>query len=127
MDIVQLLIPADSVHVGVKAVAGVEAVALEGQALPFGQGVDHLAHGSLYRRNIKGHRPFHAIEVVIEAGVSVYKEGCGDPAKVQRQLQVLLKAALDKFNGPLHVVTIQGRPVALGNDALVHGVSSSLV
>ena len=33
-------IPADGVHIGVQALAHVEAVALQGQALPLGQGVD---------------------------------------------------------------------------------------
>src|SRR5699024_755535 len=86
-----------------------------------------LAHSPLHRWNIKRNRPLHAVEVIVKAGISIHKQRSGYPAEIQRQFQVLLEAALDKFNGPLHIVAIQRRPVALGNDALVHGVASSLV
>ena len=43
VEVVQLvLVPADGVHIGINALAGVKSIALESQTLPLGQGLDHL-------------------------------------------------------------------------------------
>jgi hypothetical protein len=124
VDVVQALVPADGVHVGIQAVAGVEAVPLEGQALPLGQGVDHFPGGPADGGDVEAHGPLHAVEVVVEAGVPVHEQGRGDPAEVQGELQVLLEAALYELNGPLHIVAAEGRAVALGDQTGIHDVAS---
>ena len=42
VEVVYLLVPTDGVHIGVESLARVEAVALQGQTLPLGQGMDHF-------------------------------------------------------------------------------------
>ena len=120
VDVVQAFVPADGVHVGIEPVAGVEAVALEGQALPLGQGVDHLPLRARDGGDVEAHRPLHAVEVVIQSRVLIHKQRRGHTAQIQRELQVLLKAAFDELNGPLHVVAVERRPVAAGDDAGIH-------
>ena len=122
VDVVQALVPADGVHVRIQAVAGIEAVALEGQALPLGQRVDHLSVGTLHGGNVEAHGPLHAVEVVVEAGVPIHEQRRGHPAEVQGKFQVLLEAAFHKFDGPLHVVAVERGAVAVGNDAGIHGI-----
>ena len=77
MEVVQLLIPADGVHVRHQAVAHEEVVVVEGQAFPLGQGVHHLAldaHGG----DVEAHRALHTVEVIVEAGGRVHEQGRGD-------------------------------------------------
>ena len=65
MDIIQILVPADGIHVGIEAVSHAETVALQGQPLPLGQGMHHLgilAHGG----NIEADRPLITVEIVIQ-------------------------------------------------------------
>ena len=84
VDIVQIvLVPADSVHVGVQPLAYMEAVALQRQTLPLGQRMYHLGVLS-DAGNIKFYRALRAIQVVVQAGVGGHKQGGGHPAQVQR-------------------------------------------
>ena len=64
VDIVELLVPADGVHIGVQSITYGKAVALQSQSLPFCQRMDHLsffAHG----RNVEGDRTLVAVQVVV--------------------------------------------------------------
>ena len=120
VDVVQiLLVSADGVHIGVKALAHVEAVALQGQALPLGQGVDHL--GVLaYAGDIEADGALHAVEVVVQTGVGGHEQGGGHPAQVQGVGKVGLKGFFDKGNGPLQFIVGQGGLVALGDHKSAH-------
>ena len=93
MEIVQFLVPADGVHVGVQPLPHRELVAVEGQALPLGQGVDHLGVPPRVG-HVEGHRALHAVEVVVQAGGRLHKQGGGHPAQVERTAQIVLKQAL---------------------------------
>ncbi len=67
VEIVHDLIPADGAHVSIETRAQLELVALEGQALPLGQGVNHLTIGS-HIGDIKADGALHTVQVIIEAG-----------------------------------------------------------
>ena len=72
MQIVHVLVPANGVHVGVQSLVGPESVPGQCHALPFGQGV-HDLHFALYVHCVKVHRPFHAVQVVVQAGTFFHK------------------------------------------------------
>ena len=113
VEVVQnLLVPADGVHVGIDALAGEEAVAVECHALPLCQGLHHLGlcpgHG-----DFKLHRPLHAVEVVVQAGHLLHEEGGGDPVEAQGGGEVVLKEAMQQADGHLRVVDAENAPVAL--------------
>ena len=119
VEVVQRFVPADGVHIGIDALAHAEIVLLQGEALPLGQRVHHLAllaHGG----HVEGDRALVAVEVVVQTGGLLDKQRRGHPAQVQRVGQLLLKVVLDEFNGHLHVVHAQRRAVALRNVDLVH-------
>ena len=125
MDVVQLLISADRVHIGVQTVADGEAIALQGLTLPLSQGMDNL--GILtHRRHIKGNRALHAAEVIVQTGIFGNKQGSGHTLQIQRPGKFLLEHLLDMGNGPLGIVSIQSGLVALGNVDLVHIASTFL-
>ena len=50
---------------------------MEGKALPFGQGVHHLALDT-HSGDVEAHGALHAVEVVVEAGGRVHEQGRGD-------------------------------------------------
>ena len=125
VDVVQLFVSADGVHVGVEAAPHPEVVPLQCQPLPLGQGVDHLHLGS-HRRHIEAHRPLIAVQVVVQARILRDKQGGRHPLQVQGPGKLVLKGLLDVGNGPLGIVGIQGRPIALGNVNMVHRVTLPL-
>ena len=117
--VVQVLIPADGVHIRIESIAHGEVVPLQGQPLPFGQRMHHLGI-SLHRRNVKGNRALIAVQVVIQAGVLRDKQWGGDPFQIQCFGEFFLKCFFDVGNGPLSVVGVQHRLIALGNIHFVH-------
>ena len=115
VEVVQLvLVPADGVHVRIQALAGVKIIALQGQALPFGQALHHLRPGA-GAEDVEGNGAFHPVEVVVEAGILRHKEGGGDPVEIQQGSQPVLKEALEQGNGFLRLVNGKEALIARGD------------
>ena len=122
VDVVQLLVAADGVHVGIESMAYGEAVPLEGQALPLRQGVDHLgllADGG----DVKGNGALIAVQIIVQTRGIRDEQGCGDPLEIQGVLELGLEVVFDVGNGTLGVVGIQDGLIALGDIAFIHGDS----
>ena len=123
MQIVQLFVPPNGVHVREQPLAGTEAISLQCEPLPFGQGMDHLSF-RVSPRDGEADRPFHTVQIVVETGARFYEYGRGNSPQVQGAAQVHLKAVLDEFNGPLHLIDGQRGPIPLGDKYLTHAASS---
>ena len=124
VDIVQLLVPADGVHIGVQAVADAEIVPLQGKALPFGQGMNHLGiHTN--RGDIEGYSPLVAVQVIVQTGVLGNEQRSGHTLQVQGRGKLFLEGSFDVSNGPLGIVFIQNGPIAFGNVDLIQKIRSS--
>lgn len=106
-------------HVADDALPGAEPVF--GQRIPFplGQAVDHLGV-AVQAGYVKAHRALHAVQVVVQAGGGLDEQGGRDAAQVQRRAQGVGKQALDRADGPLGVVQVQGGRVARRQDDLAH-------
>ena len=124
VDVVQIiLIPADGIHIGVQALALVEAVALQGQTLPLGQRVDHLGVLAPNAGDVEPDGTLRAVQVVVQTGIGSDKQGGGHPAQVQGIGEVGLKGFFDECDGPLLFIVRQGSGIALRNHKIVHGIS----
>ena len=119
VQIVLLLVPADGVHVGHKALPGAESVFIQGVALPLGKAVHHFGT-AVHGGNVKIHRPLHAVQIVVQAAALQYEQGRRHPFQVQRGAELLLKNGLDEADGLLGVVQAQRAFVALGDHSVAH-------
>ena len=81
--------------------------------------MDHLAVDA-HVGDIEGDRALHAVQIIVQAGILVHKEGGGYPAQIQRLAQVDLEIALDELDGTLHLVGVQRRFISCGNVNLAH-------
>ena len=81
MNIIQLFISANGVHVGKEALIHFETVILEGFSLPFCEGLDDFGI-ALEGGDVKVNRTLDAGKVVIEARSLGHEKGGGDPAEV---------------------------------------------
>ena len=95
--------PANGVHVRNKAVSHKKVVVMQGQALPLGQGMDHLP-GFAHSGDVKAHRALHAVQVVVKARGRVHKEGRGDAFQMQGGAELYLEDILDQADGLLGIV-----------------------
>ena len=119
MEVVQLLIPADGVHVGVEPLSGVELIALQSQALPLGQGVDHLG-GVLHPVDLKGDGALHPVQVIVEAGGGGDEQGGRHPVQAQGTGEAVLEQTLEQADGLLGLIEAEEGAVSLGNDGFSH-------
>ncbi len=113
MEGIQFFIPADGIHVGVQPLAHVELVALQGQPLPLGQGVDHLALGP-HVGDVEGHGPLHAVQVVVQAGGHRHKQRGRHPVQPQGPGQLVGKEAVAQVDGALGLINGQQGLIPLG-------------
>ena len=122
VEVVQLLVAANGVHVAHDALAHVEVVALERIALPFRQRLHDLG----IRRdggNVESDGSLHAVQVVVESRGGVNDQRCRHPYEVERRAELGDKHVLDAFDGALRVVQRKLRFVVFGNAD--HGISLS--
>ena len=114
VEVVQLLVPADGVHVGIKALSLVELVALQGQALPLGQRVDHYGL-PLDAPDVEGHRALHTVQVVVDAAGLGHEQGGGHPVQAQGAGQLVLEQPVEKADGLLGLIDGQQGGISLGD------------
>ena len=118
MQVVQLLVPADGVHVGIQAPARLEAVFAQRPALPLRQGMHHLDVG-LQVPDVKLYRALHAVQVVVETALQGDEQRGGDPLQVERHGQIPLEIVFDHLNSFLGLSYAQAGGIALRQDQLV--------
>lgn len=119
VQIIQLLVAADGVHVGVNALAGVDVVAIERHALPLGQRMDDLRVG-VRAGNIETDRALHAVEIIVQAGGRLDEKRRGHAAQIQFAGERILKHALNQADGALRFIQRKVRRIARGNKRLTH-------
>ncbi len=126
VNVVQLLVPADGVHVGVQPLPHRELVAIEGHALPLGQRVDHLGLPP-GEGDVKGDGALHAVQVVIQAGGCLHKQGRRHPAQTQGTPQIVLKQPLEQADGLLGIIQVQAGGIPRRDDGDGHTLFSFAV
>ena len=76
MKIVQhVLITTNRIHIRIDSTAGIETVALESKALPFGKRMHNLRFG-FRMQDFKRNRPLITVQIVIQARIIRYKQRC---------------------------------------------------
>ena len=119
VEVVDLFVAADGVHVGEQALADLEVVALERKTLPFGQRMNDLGIGADVG-NVKGDGTLDAVEVVVQTGIFIHEQRSRNPAEIEGIAQIDLKIALDEFDGALHFIDRQRGVVVLRDIDFAH-------
>ena len=78
MDAVYVVVRANCVHIGVEAVARLEAKVRKGHALPLGKGLDNLHLLLAHVLHREGDGPFYAVEVVVYTTAGLYEKRARD-------------------------------------------------
>ena len=120
MQVAQLLVGANGVHVGVNAVAGLHIVFGEGEALPLGQRVDHFGPGVAQILDGEIHSALFAAEVVVDAQTAQHKQRCRDTTEAKRGGKVIGKEFFDDFNALLGGVHVEQRTIVTKGNEITH-------
>ena len=115
MDIVDLLVPADGVHIGVKPLADIEIIVFQREPLPLREGMHHL-RGLPDRRDVEPDRTLHAVQIVVQARILPHEEGGGHAAQIELDGEVHLEGPLDIVDGQLGLVDGQPGAVVFGDE-----------
>ena len=124
VDVVGLLIAPDGVHIRVEPFPDVEAVALQGIALPLREGLHDFGHVLLLIQHIEGDGPLDAVQVVVQAGRRVDEQGRGDAQQIQALHEQRLEEVLDFLDRDLRLMQRQLGLVTFGDVEFFHGDSS---
>ena len=115
-----VLVAADRVHIGIKALAGEKSVALERQTLPLGKRLHHLGF-VIGAQDLKADRALDTVQVVVQARVFLDKQRGGNPVKVQKRTQPVFKQTVDQADRLLGVIHAEKALIPLGNDRVHSG------
>ena len=107
MQVVQLLVGSDGVHVGVDAMARLNIVLSQRQSFPLSQRVYYLCFSVTQILDGKTNRPLHPIEVVVDAQSLENEQGGGDATQAQFGGKVLLKKVFYLLDAPLCLLHVQ--------------------
>ena len=120
MQVAQLLVCANSVHVGINAVAGLHIVFGEGETLPLGQRVDHFGPGIAQILDGEIHSALFAAEVVVDAQTAQHKQRSRDATEAKRGGKVIGKELFDDFNALLGGVHVEQRTIVTKGNEITH-------
>ena len=128
VQVVQLLVPADGIHIGIQTATGLKAVFTQRPALPLCQRLDDLDFVFGHIQQVKLHRALHAGQVVVKTALQGDEQRGRDPFQVQSHGQIPLEIILDHLNSFLGLTHAQPGGIALGQDQLVgcHDISTPL-
>ena len=113
--IVGILIAPYGIHIGIKSFARCKAVLFQSIALPLRKRMDHLI-AAVAVLDIKRHRAFDAVKVVVESGSGVNKNGSRHAAEVELVGKVGLEEIFDLFYCDLCLTRRQTRLITIGKN-----------
>ena len=92
VEVIQVFVATDGIHVCVETVAGRDAVSTQFHAFPLGQRMNHLCITVAHATDGKFDSTFHTIQIIIDAGSGEDEQRGCHTAEAQRLRQFLLKA-----------------------------------
>ena len=106
MEIIRILVAAYGVHIRIETLAGLEAVILEGAALPLRKRLDdfNIAVHVFY---IERNRALDAVQCIVESGIRAHEERRGDTGKIELDSEIPLEEILDFFDSHLSLSDIE--------------------
>ena len=116
MGVVQLLVGADGVHVGVQPVSGGDFVGAELHALPLGERVHHFGPPVAQVADGKRHGALHAVQVVVDARAREHEERGGDAPQPERAGELVGEDFLEVRDGLLHRLGGEFGRIVVGNE-----------
>ena len=120
VQVAQLLVCANGVHVGVNAITGLHIVFGEGEALPLGQRVHHFGPGIAQILDGEIHSALFAAEVVVDAQTAQHKQRSRDATKPKGGRKVVGKELFNDFNALLGGVHVEQRTIVTEGNEITH-------
>ena len=119
VDVVQLFVGADSVHVRVEPLAGRDTVSSQLHALPLGQRVNYLGASVAHVFDGERYGALHAVEVVVQARIGKDEERRRDASEAEGLGEFGLEGLLEQLDGVLHAFRRQHGAI-VGGEVEVH-------
>src|SRR4030042_6579585 len=95
MQVIQQLIRADGVHIGVQTFARLQTKICQLQPLPLRQRLDNFSAAVLHGLNWKYHRSLDTVKIIVDAGTREHEQRGSHAHQIQLERQVTLEELLD--------------------------------
>ena len=113
MEIIQLLIGTDGVHIGIYTISRLHLILGKRKTLPFSQRVNHLGLGIAQILDWECYRALHAVQIIIDTQALHHEEWGCYTAQAQLGGQVLLEELFYHFDTHFGLAHIQLRLITL--------------
>ena len=120
MQIVELLISTDGVHVGIDTITRLYLILSQRKTLPLGQRVNHLSLRISQILDGERHSTLHTVQVVVDTQSLQHEQRSRHTTQPQLCGEVLLKEFLDEFDTLLRLLRIEQRFIFHRFDYLSH-------
>ena len=114
VEVVEILVAADSVHIGIYALTGSKAVTHQRHALPLGKRLYDLCD-RINSLDIKADRTLNAVKIIIESRCGIDKQRRGCALQVKCGSELALKRLLEITYRGLSLIKVEYRGIALGD------------
>ena len=74
VDVIDVIVRTDGVHVGVKTCSRSEPVVRKRHALPLCKALDDLHRGLVHIADVETHRPLHSVEVIVDSAIRLHEQ-----------------------------------------------------
>ena len=120
VEVIQLLVGADGVHIGDNAVAILYLILGQRHALPLGQRVNHLGLGLIHILDGEGYGALRAAQIVVHTESLEHEQRRRNAAQTQLGRDVGQEEILDLLDGNLSLLKAQRGLVVVRYDKLAH-------
>ena len=117
VQIVQMLVGAKGVHIGVDSSAGFYSELGELKPLPFGQRMHHFGPLFSHVLDREAYGSFHSVKFVIQTGIGEDNHRCGDSQKGKLGREVVLEHILYALDGLFGVLDASEQIPVTHNDS----------
>ena len=112
MQVVELFISTNSIHIGVYSVVRFYLVLSKRETLPLGKGMYNLSFLVAKVFDREGNGAFHTVKVIIDAEALEHEEWSCDTTETEFRTNILLEELLDKFDSLFRLLHVKQRLVS---------------
>ena len=116
MQVAQLLVGADGIHVGVDTITRLDVILSQRQAFPFSQRVNHFGLGVAQVLDREGDCTLNAVQVVVDTHPLQHKQRGRDATQTQLGREIKLEKLLNLLDTQLGLAHVEEGLVSFGKN-----------
>ena len=120
VDVVEFLVGTNGIHIGVDAIAALDAIIGKNHTFPLGKRVDNLRLLVVHVFHRERYRTLNSVQVIVQSSTFQHKKRCRYTPQVQLRRQVRLEKIFYPLYAQLCLCQVQNRFISRRNIQFAH-------